>query len=981
MPVHVQNEIMCTKDDYRCGFPSNEKLNGMKILFERPPENSVVESKRGVMAMHVQNETKCVKDDYRYGFPSNEKSNELKNVFERPLEKSAVESIRADQASVYDIVSETDDDPWLHFNQWKANRHVTRVENADFDISTTGVVQELKPFSPRKEKCQATESNSLECSKKEEISAVSGPTKEMRYMNANESQNSETSDPWENSSESWYPDQNEILKTQSESSDSISSKASQEIVQENGEKKYLKGVSYKNTNCQKKIIIHDNILIKEGCGMKQYKNSNEKIVECSLRKGRVWDKKDRCLYCNTDVTNFSRHLFRKHAEEESVQKILSQPKGKHSRKKMIELLRKQGNFSMLNSANIVRPVQRPSSTSRIITSLTDFLPCKYCKGLYKSKSLKRHAKICEFNTEKNKQLKYASEGQTMIAFNESRRQYLDRLRLKSEVFHTMQADRISLNGKSDTLICQYAENYLRKHKRPHIKNAVSNKVRELGRLLIPLQDIYGIDSMLEAFKPENYDKVVAATRIISGYDDVTRTFKAPSLAMHMRTSLLAVGSAAKLLLLKKDPILPVTNYEESLKNVKRFVEIVESNWKYAMGSLALKDLNEKHSSKPQTLPVTEDIILFQNYTQTIAETSLANLKVNCEDIKSYKNLTEASLALTILLNRKRVGDVQYIKQDAYNLNVITTNKKECLNVLTENEIALSNHFKRIITVGKGSKAVPVLFSRKLQEYVNTLLSIRRTSNFVPEENPFLFALTGSRKKWVDGSSILRKYATNCGAKNPSVLTSSRLRKQIATVLQILNLNETEMEQVASFMGHTKKTHEEFYRLPQDVFQTAKIAKLLLMMEKGVGAENKGRTLNEIDMELEMWNNVDMKPEITRSNSIEYSSQHSETVQDQCDEEEHPKDVHSASTIAEKFIEEPVKKEIALKRTSTKQSTRGTWTAKQKSIMISYFRTHLKNKIAPKKAECIKLINERPDLFIDKKWVQIKTFIYNTYRLP
>nr|XP_023023642.1 uncharacterized protein LOC111511855 [Leptinotarsa decemlineata] len=154
-----------------------------------------------------------------------------------------------------------------------------------------------------------------------------------------------------------------------------------------------------------------------------------------------------------------------------------------------------------------------------------------------------------------------------------------------------------------------------------------------------------------------------------------------------------------------------------------------------------------------------------------------------------------------------------------------------------------------------------------------------------------------------------------------------------------------------------------------------------MMEKGVGAENKGRTLNEIDMELEMWNNVDMKQEITRSNSIEDSLQHNETVQDQCDEEEHPKDVHSTSTIAEKFIEEPVKREIALKRTSTKQSTRGTWTAKQKSIMISYFKTHLKNKIAPKKAECIKLINEKPDLFIDKKWVQIKAFIYNTYRLP
>lgn len=43
------------------------------------------------------------------------------------------------------------------------------------------------------------------------------------------------------------------------------------------------------------------------------------------------------------------------------------------------------------------------------------------------------------------------------------------------------------------------------------------------------------------------------------------------------------------------------------------------------------------------------------------------------------------------------------------------------------------------------------------------------------------------------------------------------------------------------------------RLPQDIFQTAKIAKLLLMMERGLGSENHGKTLKEIDIQLESWN--------------------------------------------------------------------------------------------------------------------------------
>ncbi|KAJ8930810.1 hypothetical protein NQ314_016342 [Rhamnusium bicolor] len=145
---------------------------------------------------------------------------------------------------------------------------------------------------------------------------------------------------------------------------------------------------------------------------------------------------------------------------------------------------------------------------------------------------------------------------------------LNRLRLKTEVFHTMHVDRISLIGKSDPIICQYAEDYIRKHKRPQIKNLVANKFRELGRLMIPLQDIYQINTILEALKPKNYDKVVSAVRMISGYNETDKTFRAPSLALHFKTILLAVCSAAKTLIIKRDPIIPVTNYEQVLKDKK-----------------------------------------------------------------------------------------------------------------------------------------------------------------------------------------------------------------------------------------------------------------------------------------------------------------------------------------------------------------------------------------------------------------------------
>ncbi|KAJ8946593.1 hypothetical protein NQ314_008848 [Rhamnusium bicolor] len=430
--------------------------------------------------------------------------------------------------------------------------------------------------------------------------------------------------------------------------------------------------------------------------LKDVTNSNsheQHLVEVSDRRGRVWDKKDRCPYCNKDVTNFSQHLFRKHSREESVSKILEVPKG------------------------------------------NDFLLCKYCKRLYKRNSLSKHAKIFFFNNGNDSAIRYSSEGQTLLAFQESRKPFLDHLRLKIEVFNKMHADRISLNDKTDVIVCQYAEDYLRKHKRPHIKNLVGNKIRELGRLLIPLQDMYNINSMLEALKPENFDKVAAAARIIAGYDETTKTFQAPSLAMHLRTTSLVVCSVAKTLILKKYPVLPITNYGEVLKNVKNF----------------------------------------RGYK--IADEALENLRTNLKDLESFQKLSEAALALTVLINRKRVGDVQYMKLQSYE-SVVNSNKEDCLNILTDAEKELTKHFKRVITVGKG-------------------------------------------------------------------------------MLQILNLTEIEMEQVATFMGHTKKTHEEFYRLPQEVFQTSKVAKLLLMMKRGIRKEDQGKTLNEIDFQLQNWANDEL----------------------------------------------------------------------------------------------------------------------------
>lgn len=48
------------------------------------------------------------------------------------------------------------------------------------------------------------------------------------------------------------------------------------------------------------------------------------------------------------------------------------------------------------------------------------------------------------------------------------------------------------------------------------------------------------------------------------------------------------------------------------------------------------------------------------------------------------------------------------------------------------------------------------------------------------------------------------------------------------------------------MGHNLAVHREFYRLPEDAYQLARVGKLLLSLDAGTFKQYKGNTLDQID---------------------------------------------------------------------------------------------------------------------------------------
>lgn len=96
--------------------------------------------------------------------------------------------------------------------------------------------------------------------------------------------------------------------------------------------------------------------------------------------------------------------------------------------------------------------------------------------------------------------------------------------------------------------------------------------------------------------------------------------------------------------------------------------------------------------------------------------------------------------------------------------------------------------------------------------------------------------------------LLRKYANAAGCQAVATITSTDLRKHVATTVQILNLRENEIDSLAQFMGHDIRVHREYYRLADETMQLAKISKVLLNMEKGNVAQMKGKNFDEIDID-------------------------------------------------------------------------------------------------------------------------------------
>ncbi|XP_045915514.1 uncharacterized protein LOC123977076 [Micropterus dolomieu] len=603
--------------------------------------------------------------------------------------------------------------------------------------------------------------------------------------------------------------------------------------------------------------------------------------------------KNYCYVCGAGFTKIARHLLRHANEEPEIAEAFAFPKLSKERKRLLDVLRNRGNYKhnqevMKNKSGPLKLRRRPTSTA----SAKTYVHCLYCKGMFKRKEMWRHVARCQSKTTTNSATGDKTRVLSEMALADSPFSH----KLPSGVWKmllTMNQDEIAFAVQNDFLIIQLAQYLCEKYRNnPNKHDYIRQKLREMGRLLLALHK-KSVFSFEDAIKPRNFYKVVEAVKDIAGFNEKLQGYNKPSLALKLGHSLKKIGT---IVLSKHD------GNEQMKSDAKTFMKLCAKEWSELVSHTALASLSGQKVNNPSTIPFTRDVQVFYKYLETTSASATENLTVS-ESPQVYSALCRVILAQASVLN-KCAPEVS----------------KMTLKTFQERDDAtrvLSKHFIRINIEKMTGQNVPVLLTSDLVSALTLLVSKRKACG-VHQDNPYLFAKPdASATSHFHGRICIRAFSRLCRAKNPEHLRSVHLHKHIARVFQILNLENDELNHLAKLLGHDIRADRDYYRLPEAAVDLAKIAKLLLAMEKGSLERFKGNSLEEIEIEDELEPDVEQgNPENSdaeeENEESDLSCQQSDAVEQEGtqltpeqDALEHIKACRDKGFLEERFID-PIK---------------------------------------------------------------------------
>ena len=280
----------------------------------------------------------------------------------------------------------------------------------------------------------------------------------------------------------------------------------------------------------------------------------------------------------------------------------------------------------------------------------------------------------------------------------------------------MRDDGIREVVEGDYLIMRYGQRlYEEQGHIPHRHQYISQKMRELGRLLVVLKSSeYNISSLEDAMKPSSWDSFIQSVKKVSEFSYETHTYGIPSLALKIGYSMKKCAEDLHFIALK--------NEDEDKKRISQtFVEMYNCDWKTSISAKALASLSSLKYNKTQLLPLVEDVVKMNDFLQKKAEVMINSWSDDC-----CAEFTKICLAQIILFNRKRSGEAERMSVQSFH-DARSGGQVDAVvkSALTEFEKHLCQTHLRVEIMGKKGRKVPVLLTKEMQRNIDTLLKKRK----------------------------------------------------------------------------------------------------------------------------------------------------------------------------------------------------------------------------------------------------------------
>ncbi|XP_014299162.1 uncharacterized protein LOC103577721 [Microplitis demolitor] len=359
---------------------------------------------------------------------------------------------------------------------------------------------------------------------------------------------------------------------------------------------------------------------------------------------------------------------------------------------------------------------------------------------------------------------------------------------------------------------------------------IRQRMRMIGRFLQAVKEIDPeIKNLSNLLIPGNYRLCMDGIKKLAGMSDDGTEFKAPSTATALGTLLKNICEFLIRVYIERQDHKKKNETEDLLKLFNGGFEIINRR--------ATETLVKRKRLKKVTLPNQSDIEKLTNYLERKRQRAYNKLQKKFKH-KYWLLLSETTLLLVQVFNRRRQGEASKTLIEDYEgfKSFHDEKNKDYYDSLSDSEKKIADTYIRIEVRGKLRRTVAMLISPEIRESFETIINFRETAG-VPKNNPYLFGLpllNDKRYKRLSACNLLTKYANLCKADDPATLRGTILRKHIATPIANNNLTNTEVADMADFLGHAEKVYRSHYRQKE----CRQIATIPQVLQAGIGKQQK-----------------------------------------------------------------------------------------------------------------------------------------------